>query len=280
MAARIYDLNPVYWDTLALAPCANGTLETYSDEACTTPYATFNSKDLDVANPVVIPLDADGRASVEMWAGVAVFVRLLDEDDNVIWTREFTSGVPAGLTLPALEPLEYLTGDGVGGYAAGVLMPLPDPTGSADYMVVVNADGDGYELQTQPAAVEAPELDIDIDVSTGTGIIIGDGVSATKYRRFFGSATGVNAGGRTQTVSVTFPADTFSGTPWFASFVCTNGASLAVDGNMVMPRLTTLSATGFTVVWECGERDDSQTDYDLNAAVSFNYAVDGPYEAP
>jgi hypothetical protein len=270
MAFRLYNPAPVYMDLAGTAPAAAGTLETYSDEACTTPLVTYNSPDLDVANPTEIDLDADGRASVEIWSSVAFFLRLKESDGTVVWTREITSGVPAGLTLPALEPGEYLTGDGVGGYAGDTPYALPDPTGSAGYAVVANADGDGYTLQAFPEAPEAPTLDITVGQAE---FIVGDGESTTKQVVLTGSATGTNAGGRTQTVSVTF-STAFAATP-NVQVTLANTSSLASGQNQPSPRVSSKSTTGFTVEWMMGETDDDRTQFDFNAAVTFDWMAFG-----
>lgn len=275
MAFRFYDPSPVFLALDGITPCANGTLETFEDQACTTPYATFNSSALSTPNAVSLTLNAAGRAAVEIWSGEPFWARLKDEDDTTVWTREITSGVPAGLDLPDLDPGEYITGDGAGGYEAATLVPLPDPSGSADYMVVVNADGDGYELQAQPTAPEAPELDI--TVASGS-LIVGDGESDTKMRLLCGTGTGTSAGGRTQSTSVTFTPN-FSATPTFFAPVLTNGAGLSPDGNVLIPRVTALSASGATIVWTMGELDDSQTDYDFNTGVAFMWLAMGLYTA-
>jgi hypothetical protein len=273
MAFRFYDPHPVMYAVDGVTPAALGTLQTFSDEACTTPYATFNSPDLDVENPEEISLGSDGRASVEIWSGVNFFARLLDADDNTVWTREITSGIPAGLTLPVLEEGEFLTGDGAD-YLAQALLLLPDPAGSAGYAVVANADGDGYTLEAFPEAPEAPELDITI--ASGS-LIVGDGESATKARWLAGTGTGTSAGGRTQTTSVTFTPN-FSATPTFFAPVLTNASGLSPDGNVPIPRVTALSASGATIVWTMGELDDSQTDYDFNTGVAYMWLAMGLYD--
>jgi hypothetical protein len=269
MAFRLYNPAPVYMDLAGTAPAAAGTLETYSDEACTTPLATYNSPDLDVANPVEIDLDADGRASVEIWSGVPFFLRLKESDGTVVWTREITSGVPAGLTLPTLNEGEFLTGDGTD-YLAQTITLLPDPSGSAGYAVVANADGDGYTLQAFPEAPEAPTLDITVGQAE---FIVGDGTSTTKQVVLTGSATGVNAGGRTQTVSVTF-STAFAATPNVQVTLATT-SSLASGQNQPSPRVSSKSTTGFTVEWMMGETDDDRTQFDFNAAVTFDWMAFG-----
>lgn len=270
MAYRLSDPNPVWWASDGITPCANGTLETFEDQACTTPYATFNSSALSTPNAESLTLNAAGRAAVEIWSGVDYWARLKDENGTVVWTREITSGIPAGLDLPDLDPGEYLTGDGLGGYAAGVLMPLPDPTGSADYMVVVNADGDGYELQAQPEPPVAPELDITVGVAE---FIAGDGASTTKQVILAGSATGTNAGGRTQTVSVTF-STAFAATPKITVTLATPGG-LASGQNQPSANITSKSASGFTATWMMGETDDDRSQFDFNAAVTFDWIAFG-----
>jgi hypothetical protein len=274
MAFRFYDPHPVMYAVDGVTPAALGTLQTFSDEACTTPYATFNSPDLDVENPEEISLGSDGRASVEIWSGVNFFCRLLDADDNTVWTREITSGIPAGLTLPELEPGEYLTGDGLGGYAGETPYALPDPTGSAGWQVVVNGDADGYTLQETPEAPEAPELDITVGTAE---FIVGDGSSTTKQVLLMGSATGASVGGRTQSVSVTY-STAFASTPKVS--VTRTGGAVSSSGNSPIPCLTSTSATGFTVLWTMGEIDDSQSQYDFNAAVTFDWLAIGTRVIP
>jgi hypothetical protein len=269
MAFRLHDPNPVYMNLLGTAPAALGSLETFEAGDTTTPLATCNSAALSVANPVIIPLDSDGRANVEIFSGVDFCLRLKDADDNVIWTREITSGIPADQDVPMLEEGEFLSGDGEN-FVAVTLVQLPDPTGSAEYMVVVNSEGDGYELQVQPEMPEAPELDITVGTSS---FIVGDGESTTKQVFLAGSATGAVSGTRTQSVSVVY-AEPFASTPRVICQLATSGG-LASGQNQPSPNLTASTSAGFTVLWMMGETDDDRTQFDFNAAVTFDWIAFG-----
>ena len=95
-----------------------------------------------------------------------------------------------------------------------------------------------------------------------------------KLRHLVGTATGVNAGGRTQTVNVTF-ASAFTGTPYVQCSL-TNPAQLATFTNNPSYRISSITPTGFTVVWVMGEIDDSRSEFNFNSAVQFGYLAIGP----
>lgn len=270
MAFRLYDPKPVFFDTLGTTICALGTLETYEDQACTTPYATFNSSALSVENPVEIPLGSDGRASVEIWSADPFFARLLDADDNVIWTREITSGIPAGLTLPTLNEGEFLTGDGVD-YLAQALLLLPDPTDSAGYMVVANSDGTGYILEAPPGEPEAPA---DPEITVGANSFqAGVSTDETKFLFQSGADSAPATGLVNTSKSVTF-ATAYSVAPK----VMVIPSSDSNAGGPMVPELTSVSTTGFTVLFTiaAGSLSSAVT---LNA-VPFDWVAFGNVEVP
>jgi hypothetical protein len=271
MAFRFLNPAPVFYDTLGTTPAALGSLETYEDEACTTPYATFNSSDLDVENPVVIPLGSDGRASVEIWSSDPFFARLLDADDNVVWTREINSGIPAGLTLPELDVGEYLTGDGVGGYAGETPWALPDPTGSPGDAVVVNPDGTGFILQAFPDDPEAPA---DPEITVGAASFqAGISTDETKFLVQYGADSAPATGLVNTNKSVTF-ATAYSVAPK----VMVIPSSDSNAGGPMVPELTSVSTTGFTVLFTiaAGSLSSAVT---LNA-VPFDWVALGNVEVP
>jgi hypothetical protein len=88
-----------------------------------------------------------------------------------------------------------------------------------------------------------------------------------------GSATGSSLGGRTQTVSVTF-GTAFTSAPVFVGIQVTS-SSLSSAGNMPSWAITSSSTTGFTVKFTMGELDDSQSKYNFNAGIAFNYVAIG-----
>jgi hypothetical protein len=268
VAFRFLNPAPVFFETDGTTLCALGTLETYSDEACTTPYATFNSPDLDVPNPVEISLGSDGRASVEIWSGVSFFARLLDSDDNTVWTREITSGIPAGLTLPVLEEGEFLTGDGVD-YLALALDLLPDPAGSAGYLVRVNGDGTGYEL-TEPAQIVIPDSEIDVDFPDNY-------VQLGNYRKQFGTGTVASASGaQKNSVNITFPVAFDSAPVEICVWNTTPGGS-STYGRVAGLAVSSVTAAGMTVTADVSE-DDTQSQHKLNNATTFGWCVGGEYD--
>lgn len=270
MAFRFLNPAPVFYDVLGTTPAALGTLETYEDGACTTPYATFNSSELDVENPEVIPLGSDGRASVEIWSGQSFFARLLDADDNVVWTREITSGVPAGLTLPVLEEGEFLTGDGID-YLAQALLLLPDPSDSAGYMVVANSDGSGYILQAPPGEPEPPA---DPEVVVGAASFqAGTSEDETKFLIQRGTGSCAATGTVNTSLAVVFATE-YDDTPT----VHVTPTSDSNAGGPMVPELSALSSTGFTVLFTiaAGDADNAKV---LNA-VPFCWTAFGNVEVP
>lgn len=276
MAAYRYgDASPVLFNLLATEAASNGTLQFY-DIGTTDPRDTFSDRALTTPNPNPVELDSAGRPSVNVWMDGEYTVKAEDEDGNDIWTKDFypPADEDSGLPDQSGNGGKVLTTDGATA-AWEFRHQLPDPTGSAGYTVVANSDGDGFILQAPVEAEDPPTLDIAI--ASGS-LIVGDGESDTKARWLAGTGSGTSAGGRTQSTSVTF-SPAFSATPTFFAPVLTNTAGLSPDGNVPIPRITALSASGATIVWTMGELDDSQTDYDFNTGVTFMWAAFGLYEA-
>jgi hypothetical protein len=270
MAFRLYDPSPVYFDSDGVTPCAAGTLETFEDEACTTPYATFNSPDLDVENAEVITLNASGRSPVEIWSGEPFWLRLKDEDGNVIWTREITSGQEAAQSIPSLagNSGKFLTNDGTNMSWAD-LEQLPDPTGSAGQSVRVNGDASGYELYT-PTEPDTPEAEYDIDLDANDYVQIGE------YRRVWG--TGTVAAAATlykNTATVTFDT-AFDTAPFEIVLTNTTPGGSSTYGKVATLAASSITTNGFTVTADVSE-DDSQSQHKLANATTFMWAAAGKY---
>jgi hypothetical protein len=267
MAFRLYDPNPIWRDNDDV-PCAGGSLETFEDEACTTPYATFNSADLDVENAEVLTLNAAGRAAVEIWSGEPFWLRLKDESGNVIWTREITSGQELAQAIPSLtgNAGKYLTNDGTN-MSWGALQELPDPTGSAGQSVRVNGDASGYELYT-PEVPEEPEAEYDIDLDANDYIQIGD------YRRVWGTGTvAASASVQKNTTTVTF-ADQFDEAPVEIVLTNTTPGGSSTYGRVAGLAASNITVTGFTVTADVSE-DDTQSQHKLTNATTFMWAAAG-----
>lgn len=78
MSYRFLDPNPVYFELDGTIIAANGSL-TFYDLGTTTPKATYNSSALSIANANPVPLNAAGRASVEIWLSGNYTVVLKDD---------------------------------------------------------------------------------------------------------------------------------------------------------------------------------------------------------
>ena len=262
MAYRLADPNPVFFDTTGLELCSNGTL-TFYDKGTATPKATYSNEALSTVNPNPVSINSAGRAAVQIWLGGDYTVVLKDQLGATVWSRDVIDVTSAGTTIPALVSGQFLSNDGIN-LDWEVVRQVPDPTGSANK--VLGTDGSNLIWVNQTAI---PDPDI---TNTSTSTIIGDGTTKVRFLR--GTATGINAGGRTQTVSVTF-ASAFTDTP-FVTVQLTNAASPAVDSaNQPSGRVTSVTTTGFTVVWTMGELDDSQSKYNFGAAVTFSYLAVG-----
>lgn len=261
MAYRFLDPNPVYFELDGTLIAANGSLQ-FFNRSTTTPKTTFNSAAMSTANANPVPLDAAGRASTEIWLSGDYTVVLRDDLGATVWTRDVLDSASGGTTIPTLVSGEFLTNDGIN-LQWDAIRQVPDPTGQANK--VLGTDGANLIWENKPAA---PTLPITV---YSNGIGIGDGTNT--FRILQASATGVNAGGRFQTVNVTFPI-TFTATP-SVSVQLTNASQVSGFGNNPSSRISSVTTTGFTVVWTMGELDDGQSGFDFNAAVSFVYTAMG-----
>lgn len=243
---------------------ADGYLKFY-EAGTTTPADVYGDKALSQNNGDTVLLDGSGRLVDPVWGDTddSYFVEWYDADD-VKQGEEDDVECPggAGQTIPVPGPGEFMTGDGVN-FAVEDLTSrlLPDPTGQADKFLSNN--GAVGTWVTGPA----DGADADNVGSTATEYHIDD------LYTVMGSATGTNAGGRTQDVSVTFPTP-FTLTPVSVEVTLTS-ATLSAYGNMPSPTITAKSTTGFTVRWTMGELDDSQVGFDFNAGVAFMWKAVG-----
>lgn len=263
MSYQLLEPGRVFFTLTALEIAAGGSL-TFYEVGTTTPKATYSNPALTILNSNPLILNSAGRSVNAAWGTGNYDVVLKDSAGATVWTRQVNSQVQAGSTIPALSASKFLTNDGTN-LSWQPVSQVPDTSGSEGSVLTV-AGG----LATWVAPAVAPTFAIVVSGNSTT--ITGTG---GKLRYLAGSATGVNAGGRTQTVTVTFPS-AFSATPVIAGITLTNASSLATFTNQPSARVSSVSATGFTVVWVMGEIDDTQAGYDFNAAVSFSYLAIGP----
>lgn len=225
-----------------------------------TPKDVYGEKALTTNNGSTVLLDASGRPNVDIWGSGSYFVELYDSDD-VKQGEADNVEIPGGdaTVLPVLQSGEYLSGDGSGNYIAVDLSNslLPDQTGHSNE--VLGTDGSTASWIAKPAD--------GTDGADGTSDLTAVGLDGKTIRT--GSATGTNAGDRTQSVSVTY-ATALGAAADFIGITVTN-ASLSSYGNSPSWRFTASSTTGFTVVFTMGELDDSQSGFDFNAGVAFRY---------
>jgi hypothetical protein len=247
---------------------AGGKLYTYETDL-TTPKSTWAEEALTTLNSNPVVMDAAGRTLTDVWGDGEYGVVMTDADDVVIWTRNnVQAGGDPAQAIPALVTDRFLFNDGVDLIWSEVLQ-VPDPTGLSNYYLA--SDGTGVPVWTQFPEPEPPAAS-DITVSGVNADFAGTGGN---FRIVTGAATGTNAGGRTQSISVTFAA-AFSAAPVVFP-VLTNSGNLSTFGNQPSPKITAVSTTGFTVLWTMGELDDSQAGYDFNAAVSMSWVAMGNY---
>ena len=263
MSYQLLEPGRVFFNLPALEIAAGGSL-TFYEVGTTTPKNTWSDPAQTILNANPVVLNSAGRSANEIWGDGGYDVVLKDADAATVWTREVQSQVQVGVTIPALQADEFLTNDGTN-VSWQPIIQVPDPTGSEGALLTVTG---GIPTWVPPSVAE----DFDIVVDGNTATIDGTG---GKLRWLVGAGTGVNAGGRTQTVSVTF-ASAFSSTPVIAGITLTNPSQLATFTNQPSARVSSVSTTGFTVVWVMGEIDDSRSEFNFNAAVTFSYLAIGP----
>lgn len=269
---RFSDQAPVLMDLLGEAKAANGSIQFYA-RGTTTPKHTYPVYALTGSpntNPVL--LDSDGRAATEIWLDGDYTAVLYDSDDVEIWTRDIRSPNDETNELPDTTGHEdhFLTVSS--GLPAWVeLQLLPDPTGSATKMVVVNAEATAYTLQDQPEPEELPDPEYTVDLPND--VLVGT------YFRQFGTGTVPSASGaQTSSVAVTF-GTAFTSTPVFASVTCTQAGGSTPSGRVPVLAVSSLSTTGMTVTANVSD-DDTQSQYKLASATTFMYAVEGELDPP
>lgn len=271
MSYRFPDPNPVLISLLGTESAADGTLQFYSYQT-TTPKPTYSDRDLTIANANPVELDASGRAETEIWLDGEYTVVLRDADDTVIWTRDVVPEVSPTTTLPDPTTLPGGTVKSNGtGYELVEVLELPDPTDSAGYMPVVNSDGTGYILQTQPEPPEIPEPEVVVTTSPAS-FRAGVSDNTTKFFIQTGSGSAPASGTENTQVSVTF-AEPFAAAPWHISIEQTHNGVTSLG---VVPQYTVSarSASGFTVRFSTEENSDF-AGWNITSAVPFTYAAFG-----
>lgn len=275
MSYRFPDPNPVLISLLGTESAADGTLQFY-DYQTTTPKATYSDRDLTTPNANPVELDASGRAETEIWLDGEYTVVLRDADNTVVWTRDVVPEVSPTTTLPDPTTLPGGTVQSNGtGYELVDVMDLPDPTDSAGYMVVVNGDGTGYSLQTQPEPPEIPDPEIVINDASPYSVRIGVSDDTTKFLKQYGSGTVPAAGSRTSSVTITPPVGVDK---VFGVFITPRTSSVGAFGIGATHSTGgyTLGApmTSFSVTINSAD-DGGDSGYTIDNAWNFDWCVEG-----
>jgi hypothetical protein len=149
---------------------------------------------------------------------------------------------------------------------ASIIQP-PDPTGQGGE--------DPRHGRDQPdlaeSASDPPPAVSDIDVTT-VGMTASDGTA--KLQIITGTATAPNVGGRDTNIAVNFPTP-FLANPLWVGITPRFGGTVSAFGNAPIPRVSALSATGFTAAFTAGELDDSNAGFNFNGAIAFDWVAIG-----
>lgn len=261
---RILDQFPVFLDRLGV-PASGGRLEFYQ-AGTSTPKDVYGDPDLTVNNGPTVLIGADGRAVDPIWGDGAYYIRLIAEDDTLIAEADDVT-IPGGegAVIPPLSAGMFLTNDGAVLRWVNIIQP-PDPTGQSGK--VLGTDGANLIWQAIPTPENATS---DVAVSDA-GVSISDGTKKILIQTGSGSAP--NVGGRDMGFAVTFPTAFIAEAMWVGVTPRYAGTVSAL-GNAPIPHLTTKSATGFAGVMSAGERDDTGSGFNFNAAVPFDWVAIG-----
>lgn len=263
-AFRLYDKTQT-WFGLTGQALPGGSVRFFT-AGTTTPQVVYGERALTTNNGSTIALDSSSRLVHECWASTAsaYFVEVYDAD-NVKQGEVSYVEVPGGTgqVIPIPSSGEYLTGDGSQFLVNGLTdRLLPDQTGHSNK--ILGTDGTAASWVARPADGAAGVANIS---TTTSSFSVGNMLVQT------GSGTGTSTGGRSQTVTVTFPV-AFDSTPIFVVPVVKN-ASLSSFGNLPTVQVTAKSATQATFQFRLSELDDSQSGFDYNAGVQYDYIAIG-----
>lgn len=242
-AYRFRDPSPTFENLLGTASAPGGKWFFY-ELGTSTPKLTFQDYALTIPNVNPIVLDSNSRFPVPVWLDGDYTVELKASDDSsIINPTDIRPEVAPGLAIP--DPTghsgEYLTNDGVLVQWSGIVWNLPDPTGSAGYMIVVNSDGTDYILQAQPEPPEIPDPEIVVGTDYFRAGVSDD---ATKFLIKSGSGSMAASGSTGTTGSVVFTEA--YGAIWRV-FCQATGGGVTSGGHLPIISVTAKSPTGFSV---------------------------------
>lgn len=270
MSYRFAAPSQVFYNLAGTAPIPGGSITTWEPGGTTTPKATYAEEDLSVSNGVEVALDSSARLDVNVWMDGAYFVEIKDANDVVVWNGEITSGIPEAAALTPLGLNQIWVGDGAGNAIPTDFVPLPDGTGSDDYVLSVTG-GNPIWIPKQ-VLPEIPEPEV---VVTTSSVRIGTSDDETKYLIQTGSGTATATNTKSTTASITFA------TPYaVAPIVLPNTTSgYVTQAGTVQPSIsvTSVSTTGatFQFVTQTGE---GNSDNNIVTPVAFSWVAFGTVE--
>jgi hypothetical protein len=144
---------------------------------------------------------------------------------------------------------------------------LPDPTGSANK--ILSTDGVNFIWIDKPATPPPAVSDVAV---TDTSYSISDGTKKVLIQT--GSGTAPLSGGRDASVAVNFPV-AFAAAPIFIGSTPRYDGTVSNFGNAPIPHASARSASGFTAAFAAGERDDSNSGFNFNTAIPFDWVAIG-----
>ena len=260
MATRLNDPSPVFYGTDGVTPLAGGSI-VFSDTGTTNLGST-------------ITLNSAGRPTVgDVWLVGPTAYRMVFKDSvgGVVRSkddcRDLTSATSYTLPNPASGTAgQVLTTTGAA-YALATVLALPDPTGSPSKMVVADATGTSYILQTQPAATTYSSTSL-------PGGVVDSAASYQVGKRLvqYGSDTAPTAAATNTTRAVTF-ATAYAAAPSIINITVT-ADNITPAGALVSHSITSKSTTGFTVKFYAGQ-EHGGNDWFITTAVTFDYEASG-----
>lgn len=270
MSYRFVDPDGPLINLLGTETAAGGSVQFY-DYQTTTPKNTYSDRDLTTPNPNPVPIGVDGRLEVEVWLDGEYTAVLYDGPGgtgNTVWTRDIVPEVAPGAAIPDPSGQDGKVLKSNGSILVyDTVRELPDPTGSAGQMVVVNSTGDGYITQPIP---DLPEPDVTVAADK---VVIGGG-GTLKKMELFGSGTAPASGTTSTSVAVTFSTAFKSGTIPFVSITPTNSQA---SGPFVPRTSGDPTSSGFTAVFDVAEGNSAGGN--IVTAPAFRWKAEGVIDA-
>lgn len=268
MAARLLDQNAQYRDDDGVI--VSGGKLVFSLTNTSTPKNVYAERALSTSLGSEVDLDASGRAEVDVWlASDALYrVRLLDADDNQIWSRDDVGDADSGGLVP-LDPADgdeddvYRT-DGTDAYW-GPIREVPDPTGHSGKRL--GTDGELIFWETQET----------FDADNLPGGVLDETsyyqIGNTMIQR--GSGTAATNGSANVTAAITF-SPAFDSTP-NVQVTITNGPTFNSSNWIASTHALSKSASGFTASFRVNGEDTGGSEI-FDSAVNFDWEATGTRE--